>query len=252
MRGAVWALAAVAALLTGGAVAAEDRFWILWERINFIGQHCPDGASCLVKKSYTSRPLETENEAFIYRLFGVSGGGSNRAFAVGEHPDAPTVCSANQSSLTLGFDPEALPRSEKVEVLRGVKAVHVDLTGLRSPPGFSDGFGERVHQRFVRILTGAGIRVVDKDAVAHLPGQPVMNLYFSFTDPDHDCDYEYSVFASLSQNVLLARDLRIKIPAGVWSFSTGSTEKDHTGTEEDAILRIAEAFVRDHSRVNNR
>lgn len=253
MRWAFLARCLVPALLAGTvAHAQEDRFWILWEKVRYIGRHCPDGASCLVERAYASRPLKTENTGFIYRLFGATDGNSLNAFRAGEHPDAPRVCAKNQADISLGFEPEALPRSEKVEVLRGIEAVHVDLTDLKSPPGYDDAFGKTLHGEFVHALSVSGVRVVDKDEVARIPGQPVLNLFFSFSGPDSDCEYEYSVFASLTQNVLLSRDLRIKIPAGVWSFSTGSTARDHTGSEEDAIMRVAEAFVRDHSRVNNR
>ncbi|SFL19460.1 hypothetical protein SAMN04488036_106185 [Shimia haliotis] len=248
-RGALTALVVCAA---GAVHSDEDRFWILWEKVKFIGQHCPDGAQCLVEKTYASRPLATDNTAFIYRLFGATEGRSNDAFHFGEHPEAPVVCSGNQAKLTLGFEPEALPRSEKIEVLRGINALHVDLTGLKPPPGFDDNFGVSLHQRFVQTLAAGGVRVVGKDEVARIPGQPILNLYFSFTDRDQDCEYAYSVFASLSQDILLARDLRIKVPAGVWSYSTGSAAQDHIGNEEDAILRIGEAFLRDHRQVNGR
>lgn len=240
------------ALFPANLSASEDRFWIIWERIKFIGQHCPDGAQCLVQKSYASRPLEIENDSFIYRLFGVADGRPHREVFAAEHPDAPSICAPNQPSIVLGFDPEALPRSEKIEVLRGIKSVHVDLTGLRTPPGYAPSFGETLHRRFVQILEGGGIKVVGKEAVAGVPGQPSLNLYFSFSDPDDHCEYTYSVFASLSQDVLLARDLRIKVPAGVWSYSTGLSAKDHSGTEEDAILRVATALLRDHGLVNSR
>jgi hypothetical protein len=52
--------------------------------------------------------------------------------------------------------------------------------------------------------------------------------------------------------VLLSRDLRIKVSAGVWSFSTSSTAANHSGTERDAILQVAQALVRDHQQVNPR
>ncbi|TCL01138.1 hypothetical protein BXY66_2447 [Shimia isoporae] len=233
-------------------LANEDRFWIIWERIKYIGQHCPNGAACLVDKTYASRPLDTDNTAFIYRLFGVSEGRNHASHLLGEHPNAPQICPDNQVPLALGFEPEALPRSEKVEALRGVQALHVDLNGLKAPPGFGDNFGQVLHAKFVKRLEAGGVRVVDKDTLSRLPGQPVLNLYFSFTNSNGDCDYAYSVFAALNQDVLLARDLRIKIPAGVWSFSTGSAARDHSGNEEDAILRVASAFLRDHRKVNGR
>ncbi len=233
-----------------GSAQTQDRFWILWERVKHVGQHCPGGAQCAEQHTYSSRPLETNNSGFIYRLFGLSSALHKGGELPLDHPDAPLICRHNQAELTQGFDPETLPKSEKIEVLRGVSALHMDLSNLKAPPGFSDTFGAGVHAQFVSLLQEAGIRIVDADALALVPGQPVLNLYFSFSDPEDLCDYQYSVFASLSQEVLLARDLRIKVSAGVWSYSTGSTALDHVGNEADAILRVAEAFVRDHRQVN--
>ncbi|GAA6179598.1 hypothetical protein NBRC116594_10360 [Shimia sp. NS0008-38b] len=229
----------------------EDRFWILWERVKFFGAHCPAGAQCTEMRSYSSRALDTNNTGFIHRLFGVPDGVRKADPLPNDDPDAPGVCRGGQPELALGFDPLALPRSVKGEVLRGVEALHLDLTPLKPPPGFGGDFGRDLHRQFVERLMLAGIRVVPKDKAAMLAGQPTLNLYFSFSDPEDLCDYEYSVFASLSQEVLLARDLRIKVAAGVWSYSTGSTAKGHSGNEVDAILRVVDQFVQDHREVNS-
>lgn len=234
------------------AASAQDRFWILWERVDFVGRHCPGGAQCEKRRSFSSRPLDTSNTGFIYRLFGLRDGAGKTGSLPRDHPDAPVICQKNQAVLGLGFDPRALPRSEKSEVLRGISQLHLDLTTLKPPPGFDARFGARLHKAFVARLTEAGLRVVPKDQLHLVPGQPTLNLYFSFSDPDDLCKYEYSVFASLTQEVLLTRDLRIKVAAGVWSHSTGSTAKGHQGTEADAILRVLEAFIRDHQQANAR
>lgn len=236
----------------GTPSSTQDRFWILWERVDFVGRHCPGGTLCQEQRSFSSRPLDTSNTGFIYRLFGLGEGAGLTRTLPRDHPDAPVMCQKNQAALALGFDPRALPRSEKGEVLRGISQLHLDLTTLKSPPGFDASFGSRLHKAFVTRLREAGIRVVPKDHLHLVPGQPTLNLYFSFSDPEDLCQYEYSVFASLSQEVLLTRDLRIKVAAGVWSFSTGSTAKEHRGTEADAILRVLEAFVRDHQQANAR
>lgn len=243
-------LIGIMAFATVGSAQTQDRFWILWERVKQVGLHCPGGVQCTQQHTYSSRPLETNNSGFIYRLFGLNGALQGGRELPLDHPDAPLICRRNQAELTLGFDPDALPKSEKIEVLRGVTTLHVDLTSLKAPPGFSDTFGTVLHAQFVTLLQEADIRIVDEDALALVPGQPVLNLYFSFSNPDDLCDYQYSVFASLSQDVLLARDLRIKVSAGVWSYSTGSSALNHVGNEADAILRVAEAFVRDHRQVN--
>ncbi len=232
--------------------APQDRFWILWERISSGGTPCPEGGICPQTHSYSSRPLATSNTGFIYRLFGLNDGGGPTVPLPEDHPEGPNLCHKSRAAQAMNFDPDTLPRSVKGEVLRGIRALHLDLTKLKPPPGFDDSFGPDMHEAFADVLSQAGIQVVARDQVHRLAGQPTLNLYFSFSDPEALCEYEYSVFASLSQEVLLARDVRIKVAAGVWSYSTGSAAPDHSGTEADAILRVAQAFVRDHRLVNAR
>lgn len=231
---------------------AADRFWILWEKYHHVGTDCPDGAGCMVKREFSSRQLDPEYPATIYRMFGVM---DPRGFgnSLGQtDPDAPAVCAANDVAVQVGFDPLEVPQSLKIEALRGITALHVDLTKLKSAPGTTKDFGRRVHQSFVAKLTAAGLTIVDKDTIKTIPGQPTLNIFFSFNDPDGHCHYEYSVFASLTQDVMLARDIRIKINAGVWAFSTGSKDAAHQGDERQAILRVADALIRDHRQVNPR
>lgn len=239
-------------LLWPSLTIAEDRFWILWEKYRYVGADCPDGASCLVKREFSSRPLNAEDPASFYRMFGVMDPRGLAQPKTMEHPDAPEVCTNQSSELTVGFDPLAVPQSLKVEALRGIDTLHVDLRRLKAAPGHSSDFGEKLHIRFVDRLRRAGIKVVDAESITTVPGQPKLSIFFSFRDPEGNCRYEYSVFASLTQDVMLARDIRIKINAGVWSFSTGSTAKDHEGDERDAILSVADAFIRDHRQVNPR
>lgn len=122
---------------TPGAVAAQDRFWILWERIKFAGSPCPGRAQCQERRSFSSRPLATSNAGYIYRLFGVRDGGDRAGALPRDHPEAPVTCQKNRAAISLGFDPRALPRSQKGEVLRGVRRVHLDVTTLKPPPVFA-------------------------------------------------------------------------------------------------------------------
>lgn len=231
---------------------ADERFWILWERFEQVGENCPNGSGCTLRREFSSRLLPSGNVQGLYRLFGVLSPHEPTSISPSPHPLAPQICDKGQEALAVGFDPLDLPQSVKIESLRGIDAIYTDLRALAAPPGATDGFGKDVHRTFVEKLENAGIRVVDENMITQVEGQPKLNLYFSFTDPDGVCDYEYSVFASLTQEVLLARKMRIKITAGVWSYSTSSTAKDHVGNERDAILRIADAFIRDHRSVNPR
>ena len=77
---------------SGAVRLTEDRFWILWERVKHFGTHCPAGAQCTEVRSYSSRPLETNNTGFIFRLFGVAGAPSKAADLPKDHKDGPRIC----------------------------------------------------------------------------------------------------------------------------------------------------------------
>jgi hypothetical protein len=251
MRGLILAIAASGLLLPSAArPEAENRFWILWERMEQTGTGCPNSPQCLVLRNYTSRLFENADLDTMYRLFGMMDGSALAKGRLAEHPDAPRICQHNDAEVVLGFDPERLPKVEKIEVLRGLEGISFDLRKLKPPPGHSSDFGRKLHKLFEQKLRQAGIPVLSEDELRRTPGQPVLSVFFSHNDFNGHCKYEYSVFASLSQTVLLSRDLRIKVSAGVWSFSTGSNAEDHRGTEADAILSVADRFIEDFRLVN--
>lgn len=227
-----------------------DRFWILWEKYQYSGEGCPNGPNCIKRRNYTSRMFPDVDLEAIYRLFGMMDGSALSQGRLSEHPDAPRICQHNDAEVVLGFDPEALPKSEKIEALRGLTGVSFNLTKLKTPPGARADFGPSLQKAFEARFRAAGLDILTPEQAKRTPGQPELAVFFAFTDPDGDCEYTYSVFASLSQTVLLTRDLRIKISAGVWAFSTKPRDGQAQGTEYDAILKIADAFVKDYLSVN--
>lgn len=239
-------------LLAAGPVGSEgsDRFWILWEKQEMVGENCPHGQRCTLKRNYASRLVDGINLQKMYRLFGMMDGAALSTGRLAEHPQAPRICQHNDPEVLLGFDPERLPMVEKVEVLRGLAGVNFDLRNLAAPPGHSSDFGRKLHNQFVAKLKDAGIKILTKEEVSKTPGQPVLNIYFSHNEFNGACEYEYTVFASLSQTVLLTRDLRVKVTAGVWSYSMGSTSDKHKGSETDIILGVADSFITDYRLVN--
>ena len=231
----------------------HERFWILWERFQYIGEHCPNDPRCEVRRNFTSRLFSDIDKDAMYRLFGLMDGRALSEGRLPEHPDAPRICQHNDSEVLLGFDPERLPKVEKIEVLRDLPGVYFDLRKLKAPPGESSTFGARVHQAFLSRFKAAGIKVLTEAELLQTPGQPTLNVYFSHTGDDDDdrCEYTYSVFASLSQTVLLSRNVRIKVSAGTWSFSARPTGRA-TGTEFGALVSVADALVKDYLAVNAR
>ncbi|MCT8159330.1 hypothetical protein [Pseudoruegeria sp. SHC-113] len=249
-----WLIAVGLVMLLGGGGASaqplepQERFWILWEHIEHSGQNCPDGASCETRRSYTSRLFEPLDKRGVYRLFGLLDLHAARRGQSAEHPEAPRICQHTDSEVLLGFDPERLRLSEKIDALAGLPGVHVNLRGLKAPEGFEGDFGGGLQAAFESRFKAAGIRLLTEEEMEQTPGQPKLNVYFSRTNPDTGC--WYSVFASLSQTVLLTRDIRIKLVAGTWAMSAGYSADTPDATEYGSILRVADAFVRDYLKAN--
>lgn len=237
-------------LATAAKAQSGDRFWILWEKFQYVGEACPNGPKCLLRRNFTSRLFPDVELSSIYRLFGYMDGSALADGRLSEHPDAPRICQHNDAEVVLGFDPEALPKSEKIEALRGLQGVSFNLRKLKSPPGARNDFGPSLQKEFEARFRAAGLKILTPEQAKRTPGQPELAVFFAYTDPEGHCEYTYSVFASLSQTVLLTRDLRIKISAGVWAYSTKPPAGDAHGTEYDSILKIADALAKDYLSVN--
>ncbi|MEO1733805.1 MAG: hypothetical protein AAFR45_09315, partial [Pseudomonadota bacterium] len=127
-----------------------------------------------------------------------------------------------------------------------------DISNLKPPPDGASDFGEKLQSQFETRFSAAGLQIVHPDAVKQIAGQPHLKIFFSYAghDDDDGCVYTFSVFATLTQTVLLTRNLQTKVSAGVWSYSTGTRAKDHSGNESDAILRVAERFLSDFAAIN--
>ncbi|MEP3296077.1 MAG: hypothetical protein ABJO27_06285 [Pseudoruegeria sp.] len=230
------------------AQGAEERFWVLWEHIEKVGQNCPNGTECKTKRTYASRLFEPASRESIYRLFGMLDFQAAARGEAADHADAPRICQHNDAEVLLGFDPERLRISDKLDALTGLYGVHIDVRNLKAPSGYSGDFGAGLQKEFEARFKAAGIRILSEEQMLEAPGQPKLNIYFSNTNQSTGCTY--SVFASLSQTVLLTRNIRTKLTAGTWAFSTGPSTDFPNAHEYDAILRVADAFVRDYLKAN--
>lgn len=228
------------------AQQAQERFWVLWEHIERTGSNCPNATTCTERRTYASRLFNPQNRENIYRLFGMLDFQAAARGQKADHPDAPRICQHHDPEVVLGFDPEALPLSEKLEALRGLTGVAFDITRLKAPQGFEGDFGAKLQTAFEAQFKEAGIAILSEEERLKAPGQPKLNIYFSNTNRATGCTY--SVFASLSQTVLLTRNLKTKLSAGTWSFSTGPSQDFPNAVEYDAVLRVADAFVRDFKK----
>lgn len=228
------------------ALADDQRYWLLQEDVQQVGQSCPEGSGCTPHLSYVVRGFPHGSQDLLAPLLDLLGP------PVEGKADVPVFCAAGDSAARLGFDPESIPAAHKLAALRGITAVGLDLRKTKAPPGASADFGEILQSEFSARLETAGLRVVTPDEATQLPGGPTLNVYFSVNEGKGDCAYRYSIFASLSQTALLTRDLQTKLLVGVWSLSAETPEEDANGTEMASLLGVADAFVADFQEANSR
>jgi len=248
-----WISFIVFALMVGVPVGAEtdqeDRFWILWEKYHLVGPHCPTGKECKKIRHFSSRLFEPSNHADIFRLFGMLDGSALAKGQDVQHAEAPRICQHQDPEVLLGFDPEAMPLSDRIDALKGLEGIYFDVSRLKAPANFSGDFGSDLQQAFIEKFNQAGIRILEEDDISHTKGQPKLAVYFSKANANTGCTY--SVFASLSQTALLTRDLTTKLRVGVWSHSARATAEFPDLNEYDAILSVADALVRDFQIAND-
>jgi len=224
-------------------VREAQYYWLLHETRRMKGGDCPDGPGCVSLRRFDPQrfdPALAPAMAEVMRRLKTESAARGQVIPP---KDAPKFCENRAFEGALNFDPETLELAPKLEVLRDLPGVYFDLTGLKPPEGFPGAFGKTLQAAFEGRFRRAGIRVLSKEEAERAPGHPVLNVYFSHTNPETGC--WYSVFASLSQTVLLTRDPLVKFRAGTWSASSGIKTVGEAGTELDAILWVADKLVRD-------
>ena len=165
-----------------------------------------------------------------------------------DHQDAPNWCQQTDAQTILGFEAESWPESEKSRALEGLRGVYFDLNALRGPQSYIGDFGPNVHAEVARKFDISGIPVLDEEALESTPGKPILNIYFSNTNPDTGC--WFSVFAALSQTMLLTRNHTVKIRAGSWGMSGGYSADDPNRGEFEAIMLVVDSFIADFQKAN--
>ena len=241
------ALATIIAV--SSSAQTENRFWLLWEQIDTAAKDCAKNSRCPVRRNYTTRLLNTPANTDIHNTIGML---DRLALSRGqpvEHPEAPRICQNRDPEVLLGFDPERWEMSEKLEALKDLPGVYFSVTRLAAPDGYAGNFGQNLQAEFERRFRAAGIRILSEAEMNATPGKPQLNIYFSRANRVTGC--RYSVFASLSQTMLLTRNINVKLKVGTWGLSEGPSADYPNHTEYDAILRVADAFISNYVEANS-
>lgn len=226
----------------------ENRIWFTWERKYVNPQVCAERGHCDPISEYLTRLVETPTSDKAYQMIGSIDRMLQSQNTPVEHPEAPRICQATNPDAVLGFDPETWEMSEKLEPLRGLQGVHFDMTKLKSPMGYAGEFGPDVHNHMVTKFVDAGIPYLTKDEMDLTPGKPHLNIFFSNTNPDNGCTF--SVFASLSQTMLLTRNHTIKVKSGTWGSGGGYDADFPDRSEYDAIFLVVDKFIENWQEAN--
>ncbi len=231
-----------------GSENISERYWISRETLSTGVDNCRDG-KCPQEKQYTTRLFAPESKTQLRRLMSLL---DFQAAANGmpvEHPERPEFCAQQMPDPnTVIWNPEWMKTSHKLEALRGLEAIHVDVSGLKAPTGFNGPFGTALQKEVEAKFAAAGIPIVSKEEIERVPGQPKLQVFFSATNPDSGC--WWSVFATMTQTALLTRDISVKISAGTWAHMRGFDPDDLELTEYGAISGVFDAFVDDYKEAN--
>lgn len=227
----------------------QNRMWFIWESIVGNPELCKQKNLCKPVSRYSTRLFETPTTQRARGLIGAMDTLANKRGDPVENPDAPKMCKNVNAMTVLGFDPESWELSEKLAALRDLPGIYFSVRNLKAPAYYDGPFGDQLQALMERKFRKAGIRVLSKKQMENTPGQPRLNIYFSNTNPETGC--WFSIFASLSQTVLLTRNHTVKLRAGTWGMS-GGYAKDAPGRSEfDAIIMVVDRLIADYWKANS-
>ncbi len=251
MRGVL----AVLSVLGGAEIAVaqspspEERFWISREVISQGIDNCRPGR-CPRITEYTTRLFDTEDNDRMRRLMALLDFQSAAHGRPLEHPETPQFCSRQLPDTNeVIWNPEWMKMSDKLEALRGLQGLHVNVEGLKAPDWYEGDFGADLQAELEQRFQSAGIRMVDAAEAERIPGQPKLAVYFSNTNSDTGC--WWSVFATLTQTAVLTRDINVKLNVGTWAFMRGYDPDNLDTTEYGAIIEVFDKFVEDFRNAND-
>ncbi|MCP5075811.1 MAG: hypothetical protein GY947_21285 [Rhodobacteraceae bacterium] len=226
-----------------------NRIWFTWEHSARNQELCRKKNLCRPVSSYITRLVEQPQTERARAMVGAIDSLAKKRGQPVEHPDTPLVCQNVNTASVLGFNPESWELSDKKAALQNLPGVHFSVRGLKAPANYEGPFGDQVQELMERKFRSAGIRVLTEDQMEHAPGQPKLDIYFSNTNPETGC--WFSIFASMSQTMLLTRNHTVKLRAGTWGTSGGYSADDPNRNELDAIMDVVDKFIADYWAANS-
>ena len=231
------------------AQSEPNRIWFTWEHTSGNSALCQQKKLCKPVSHYITRLFEQPSTDRARSMIGAMDAIAIKRGHPVEHPEAPKTCQNVNAMTVLGFDPEGWEMSEKLDALRGLPGIHFSVRKLKAPDHYDGPFGDQLQELIERKFRKSGIRVLTKQQMKKTPGQPRLNIYFTNTNSDTGC--WFSIFASLSQTMLLTRNHTVKLRAGTWGMSGGYSTDHPNRNEFEAIIGVVDKLIADYWKANS-
>jgi hypothetical protein len=227
---------------------SKNLTWMIWEQRDINTQLCQTKGLCAPIRKFTTRLIEEPTEQKAREMLRAIEQLAILRGQPAEHPETPKMCRQTEASKILGFNPEAWDLSDKMAALKDLPGVYFSVTSIKGPSEYTGDFGLNLQNAMESRFHAAELPVLSEERMETTAGKPQLNIYFSNAKPDTRCTY--SVFASLSQTMLLTRNHTTKLKVGTWGHSGGPSSDFPNSGEFDAIMRVVDKFLDDYKRAN--
>ena len=140
--------------------------------------------------------------------------------------------------------------SDPSEALKDLPGIYVFTDYLAEPVHLKDKFNGAIHDEIEARLKAGGIRVITKEELPNVPGQPRMEVYFSKANVETGCSF--AVWISVRQTMLLGRDQEILLLSGTWGSGGAHLREYSDAPEFNTIMNHVDRFVADYKKANSK
>ncbi len=140
--------------------------------------------------------------------------------------------------------------SDPSEALKDLPGIYVFTDYLAEPVHLKDRFNGAIHDEIEARLKAGGIRVITKEELPTVPGQPRMEVYFSKANVETGCSF--AVWISVRQTMLLGRDQEILLLSGTWGSGGAHLREYSDAPEFNTIMNHVDRFVADYKKANSK
>ena len=113
-----------------------------------------------------------------------------------------------------------------------------------------DKFNGAIHDEIEAKLKAGGIRVITKEKLTNIPGQPGTEMYFSKAYVETGCFF--AVWISVRHTKLLGRDQKILLLSGTWGSGGAHLRQYSDAPEFNTIMNRVDRFVADYQKANSK